>query len=320
MTARPALRVAAASLVATLLAAAFVVAVQLVRLHAYEAARDRATRVVTGVVVKDSGSDGGIRVRWSDGRHAHLQRFSVYATERYRTGRTFPVAYDPADPTPTGYPGDPHETSAEDDLAVPTGIAAVVAALVLLGWLGRGLLFRIAARRRAEDVAVEVTTGERVATAGTQATPGLTSWVAVPGAGPSGTRWQRVMWHPALDQCRGPVTARVHGLSDRGRRVVVELAGARLVPIGRLRRRPPRGVRLVPATAGRVSLADAFVLPPGGRPRVRWWWRGALIAVTGALAGLVLAALVGSLVAAPLFVVSLAVLAFDVWAWVAPDP
>jgi hypothetical protein len=105
--------------------------------------------VAEGVVVEDGlGSKADIRVRRTDrDGHEHVQRFGVYDTVRYLTGRTLAVAYDPADPAVRGFPADPEETVAEDDLEVPILLAGTGVLVVMLVWAVRALLFRHAAGR-----------------------------------------------------------------------------------------------------------------------------------------------------------------------------
>ena len=322
MTARPALRVALVGLGAAVVAAGLVAGAGVVRLRAYDAARDRATEIVSGEVVQDGiGDNGDIRVRWSDARRTHLQRFEIYDTDVYTEGTTFRVAYDPQDLTPRGFPADPEETAVQDDLVFPAVIVAAAAGVVLLVWLARWLAFVVAARRSSVGAVAEVCVGEPV-----RARSGLaaraTSWLRVPGPEPGTSRFQRVMWHPSLDLLVGPTWLEVSGL-DRGRgRVVAVLPdGARPVPVGRLRNRPPKTYRLTPALVARSSLRDLFVVPASGAPTARWWYPAAVLAAAGALVGAALGLLVGAgPVDALLFVPSIAALAVNIWALVSPDP
>ncbi len=67
---------------------------------------------------------------------------------------------------------------------------------------------------------------------------------------------------PVVDNLPGRVDTLVHGDISSGRRVVVEMAdGIRLVPVGRLRHRPPKRMILNGHADVRVSLADSFILP-----------------------------------------------------------
>jgi hypothetical protein len=321
VTGRPALRVALLGLGAAVVAAGLVAGTAVVRLRAYDAARDRATEIVSGEVVQDGiGDNGDIRVRWSDARHTHLQRFEIYDTDVYTEGRTFRVAYDPKDPTPRGFPADPEETAQQDDLVFPAVIVAGLAGVVLLVWVARWLAFVVTARRPAVGVVTEVCVGEPV-----QARSGLaartTSWLRVPGPEAGASRFQRVMWHPSLDLLVGPTWLEVRGLGRRGRVVAVLPDGARPVPVGRLRNRPPKTYRLTPALVARSSLRDLFVVPASGAPAARWWYPAAVLAAAGALVGAALGLLVGAgPIDALLFVPGGAALAANLWALVSPDP
>ncbi|MFE2579519.1 hypothetical protein [Streptomyces sp. NPDC059378] len=312
---------------------------------AYEHARDRATAKADGLIVEDGiGDDEDIRVRWTDtDGHAHVQRFGIYDTDRYTEGRHFEVVYDPAEADPQGFPADPDETAAEDDRWVPAVLGGAV--LVPLGviWLWRGLRFRLAARRPGRPMTATVRRGERLnlrnAFQNSNSTWLVLSVADSPGpadrpeqAAESGhpehaeptERWQRVMWHPALDELRddpAPVTVHARG----SRPAVVRLSdGTRLVPLGRLHREPPKNVFLDDHEVGRLDLRDAFVRPAGAelRPARAWWWPGAGIAALGTVLGVFGGFLMGggTLVAVVGFALFVPTLLTSVWALSAPQP
>lgn len=324
---RPALRVALLGVAVTLLGYALFAGWLGVHAHGYVTARDRATATASGVVVEDGiGDESDIRVRWSDAAgHVHVQRFGIYDTDRYVEGERFPVAYDPATSAPRGFPADPEETAAEDDLLVPVFLAGVVALSLLCVWAWRGLRFRLTTRRPGHAMTATVRTVERLVALAREAT---TTWLVLTGPDGEGgttTRWQRVMWHPALDDCSGPVPVTVRGYGRRRRPVVVELAdGTRLVPLGRLRDHRPAGELLDADEAVRPGPRDYFVLPAGAVPRpARPGWRpGALAAACGTGAGIVLAFLVaeGTPTSVVGFALALGTLSASVWALSAPQP
>lgn len=291
--------------------------------YAYAGARDRATATASGTVVEDGiGEDEDIRVRWTDraGR-THVQRFGIYDTGRYTEGRRFPVAYDPHAADPRGFPADPEETAAEDDLVVPLA-GAGLGALALTGvWAWRGVRFRLTARRPGRPMTAVVRAGERPQ--GWRAPE--TTWLALTDAG-GRTVWQRVMGHPALDDHdHEPVEVTVHGWADARRPVVVDLPdGTRLVPLGRLRRGAPSHELLDRPRSAGGGLRDAFVIPDGTVVRpARAWWRPVLLnagggAVVGVLMSLTLAE--GSLTGTVGFVLAMGTLLPSVWILSAPQP
>ncbi|KUO12061.1 hypothetical protein [Streptomyces sp. DSM 15324] len=285
------------------------------RADAYVDARDRATARTTGVVVEDGiGDDLDVRVRWTDGTgRTHVQRFGVYDTGRYAEGEDFPVAYDPAAGDPQGFPADPQETAEEDDLIVPVFLGAAVAVPLTLVWPWRGLRFRLAARRPGRPTTARVRTGTR--RAAWRASRG--TWLEL--TYPEGrTRWQRIMWHPALHEAPAELPLTVHGT---GRRTVAALPdGTRLVPLGRLRDHPPSGA-VLDDDAMRTDLRDAFVLPPGTAAAPPWH-EAASATGLGTLLGLVLGlvmtgpTLTGTLSS----VLACATLTGSVWLLSAPQP
>lgn len=269
------------------------------------------------MVVEDGiGDDLDIRVRWTDSAgDTHVQRFGIYDTDRYARGEHFPVAYDPTADDPRGFPADPSETAAEDDLLVPVFGGAAVALLLTLVWLWRGLRFRLLARRPARPMTARVRTGSRRAA---WRSPRAT-WLHL--TGPQGQgRFQRVMWHPALHDAPPGIPVSVHG-TDR-HAVTVLADGTRLVPVGRLRDHPPSGVLFDDDTA-RTDLRDAFVLPPDApvRPVPPWREAGTTTALATAL-GLTLGLVMTgpTLTGTVAFVLACTSLALSVWLLSGPQP
>ncbi|MBY8875873.1 hypothetical protein K7640_29000 [Micromonospora sp. PLK6-60] len=321
---RPALRVGLLALAATALAFAVIAGVLGWQAYRYAGAHERATAVAEGTVVEDGiGDVGDIRVRWVDeaGRE-HVQRFGIYDTDRYTTGEPFPVAYDPAEPAPRGFPVDPEETSEEDDLVMPIVLAGLGTVLFALAWTVRGLLFRRAARRPGRLMAASVLAGDRPD--GPPLTVGSTTWIVLADdRRRDPDRWQRVMWHPAVDSVRGTVPVTVHGDVSTNRRVVVELPGrVRLVPIGRLRHEPPKRVVLEDRADVGGGLDDFVILPAGASlPRARRWWsRAVLFALVGAALGGGWGILVVGGLAGPLAAAAGAALLVNVWALAGAEP
>ncbi|MFD9001281.1 hypothetical protein ACFV0T_09975 [Streptomyces sp. NPDC059582] len=329
----PALRVALLGIAVTVVGYALFAAWLAGHAHAYESARDRATATATGLIVEDGiGDDADIRVRWTDAvGHTRVQRFGVYDTERYAEGRHFRVAYDPVRADPRGFPADPDETVAEEDLEVPVVLGAIAVVPLCGIWVWRGVRFRWASRWQGRPMTAAVHCGRRTGSLWRSAE---TTWLALtPADGPERPdhpelsklpeRWQRVMWHPALaDLADGPVPVTVHA---RGKRpAVVRLPdGTRLVPLGRSRRKLPSGFD-IGDHAVRADLRNTFVLPVGAvlRPARPWWREGAVIAGLGAVFGVVLGFTAGggTLVAVVGFVLCLPPLFFSSWALSAPQP
>lgn len=323
---RPALRVALLAIAAAVIGFAVIASFLGWRAHRYTTVRHQASAVASGSIVEsDIGDSGDIRVRWADAAGSeHVQRFSIYNTDRYRRGTTFAVAYDLAHPTAPGFPGDPEETSAEDDLVVPIGIAGALTALLVLTWVLRGTLFRSTGRRPGLPMVAETMAGQRVD--GGLLSPGNSAWVALADPTEPGTptRWQRVMWHPVIDSTDGAVGVLVHGNERSRSRVVVQLPGdVRLVPIGRCRNRTPRRVHLDKRADVRTDLADSFILPAGTQapPSHQWWRRGLVFSLVGVVIGVVMGFLIGGGGVAVLpFVAGASAFLVNSWALAGTDP
>jgi hypothetical protein len=322
----PALRVALLGMAAAVLGYTLFAVWLGVHAYAYSSARDHATATAVGRVIEDGvGPDGDIRVRWTDraGRQ-HVQRFGAYDTDRYTKGRRFDVVYDPGQADPQGFPADPGETGAEDDLEVPIMLGGIAVAVYCGAWARRGRRFRRVGRLPGRPMTAVVLSGAgRI-----HAAPGST-WLALSEVDPAGPviRCQRVMWHPALDQVSGPVPVTVHGNPRKRRAVVAELPdGSRPVPFGRRRRRVPQRRMLEERSAVRADLRDAFILPAGAEPLPAsdrsWWRQGAVIGAVGAVIGILMALWVGgaTLVAAVGFTLAGATVGVSLWALSGPEP
>ncbi|NNN36257.1 hypothetical protein HLK59_39055 [Streptomyces sp. S3(2020)] len=292
--------------------------------HAYAHARERERTATTfgEVVERGLGADGDdVLVSWEDraGR-THLQRFPDRGDTAYTRQTLFLVAYDPTEDNPRGRPIDwrdiPKEDGYEDDLVRSVAFGGVVAAVLCGVWAHRGLRFLRAARRPGRPATALVRVGERGAPLGR----GLsTTWLVL--GEQQGPRWQRVMWHPALDELPDRAPVSVHG---RRTAVVVLPDGTQLVPLGRLRRSEPRHTTLEAPSTVRGDLRDSFVIPAGTviRP-TRPWWRPALpFTATGAVLGLALAYLNtdGTVVPVVAFTLAGATLLTAVWAPLALQP
>ncbi|MFD9393449.1 hypothetical protein ACFWBB_22800 [Streptomyces sp. NPDC060000] len=294
-------------------------------LHAqrYADARDRATSTAVGVVVENGiGDEDDVRVRWTDaGGRAHVQQFPTY-DDPYRNKAFFLVDYDPDDPTPKGFPAGGDETATEDDLIFPVVLGGVAALLPTSVWVWRGLRFRLGVRRPGLPMTGRVLYGRRPATAWRDP---MTTWLALTAPEGDARHWQRVMWHPVLDETSGEVEVSVHRAGDGSLRpaVVTLPDGTRLVPLGKLRRYRPMFMAFDDHEAVRGDLRDAFVLPADTVVRpARPWWRGAVTATSGTtlgvLAGFVLTG--GTVVASVAFAVCAGTLVTSVWVLSSPQP
>ncbi|WP_112469179.1 hypothetical protein [Streptomyces triticisoli] len=321
----PALRVALLGVTATLTGFALLAGWLGWHAYAYDKARDRATARVSGLIVEDGiGDEEDIRVRWTDrtGRE-HVQRFAIYDTDRYTKGRHFAVVHDPHQADPRGFPGDPEETAEEDDLLVPILLAGIVAAGLCSVWAWRGLRFRWAARRPGRPMTATVCRGRQARGAG-QLSESVWLTLTEPGREDGPVVRQRVMWHPALDDHTGPVEVTAHHKAGTRGALVARLPdGTRLVPLGRLRRRPPRRVVLDTYATVRSSLRDSFTPVDATALSARFWWRpaawmaGVGLVVGGLFGGFVVG---GSAVAAVGMALCLATLLTALWSLSAPEP
>jgi hypothetical protein len=283
-----------------------------VRLHH---AMDRATATADGIVTwVDPDDDTIFKVRWQDQQeHEHTLRFSVY--DSYAKGDDFTVAFDPAHPDRHAFAGDPEERVEADDFEVPMGIAAVVVLGFVAGWGYRGWRFRQVRTDRSAPATATLFSG--ASNDGSPLTLGRGLWVRL-----GDEHWQKVMWHPALqDFSNGPV--HVHGPLDGRRRVVVELPdGTLLVPTGRLRHRPPKRLELVRERQARIDDDEQWIFPPGTPvpPLRRWWRTPAVLGLVGAGVGAFAGVAEGGAVAAPAFAAGAAALAVNGWAMTSPAP
>lgn len=316
----PALRVALLGVTATLTGFALFAGWLGFHAYAHDRARDGATARATGVVVEDGlGGSEDVRVRWKDrtGRE-HVQRFEIYDTDRYAKGRRFPVAYDPDETDPRGFPGDPEETATEDDLSVPVLLAGVTTAGLCSVWARRGLRFRRAARRPSRPMTATVHCAQQ--------TLSETLWLRLVEAGASDRPavWQRIMWHPALDELRGPVEVSAHHRAGSRAAVVVRLPdGTRLVPLGRRRHVAPRRVSLDEYAVVRTTLKDSFTPVDAAALSARpWWWPCVQVAASGFVGGAAVGAFfIGeSLVASVGMALCAATLLAALWALSSPRP
>lgn len=315
MTRRPALRTGLVAVITTVAAFLIIGGYLGVQAHRYHQGQDRATAVATGLVVKDGiGGDGDIRVRWTDaGGRSHEQRFGIYDTDRYRKGAQFDVRYNPAHPSDRAYPADPDETSGEDNLTVPMGLAGLGAAGLLVTWAWRGLAFRLRSRSEGTPVEAVGLRGEHLG----GLVSGASCWLKL-----GDQAYQRVMWHPAFDAFReGPVLVR--GDVGRRHRVVIELpSGDLLVPIGRLRHKEPRRILLEPTRDAAIDRDELWVFPPGTPvpPARRWWRRPLAFGCVGALVGAGMSVLFGSVTGIPALAAGMAGVLVNSWALTGTEP
>jgi hypothetical protein len=249
------------------------------RLHDYNAERDRATASASGRVVETGiGEYDDIRVRWTDGEgRSRVSRFSVY--DDYSKGGTFKVAYDREHPGARVFPADADETSDLDDMWVSAYGPLLIPAVILLWWAVRLLRVRAARRRPSSYVRVEVfsSPNDKVEFL---AEPLRRMWVRSGGA--AAEQVQRVMWHPALEDLPRTPSARV---SHGGRSALVTFDdGTTLMPVGRLREALPDDA--VPYADLRESTAD-LVVGASGEFADPWTRAFGIIAAVGASAGAV---------------------------------
>ena len=266
----------------TVIASALSVGAFVLGLHVVQEEVARATQSVTGTVVEnDVGDNGDIRVSWRDSEEReHRQRFSVY--DEYDVGEPFVLRYDPHRPDDRAFPDDPYETDYEDGyyagaFGFPAFGFAFLVCLALRWWWWR----RALGRPGTSGVPAVVLEGHFNAA--------TTTWLRLSYEGSS--RWQMVMWDPALEAVEGPLDVTVHGDLDGRRRVVIELSdGTCLVSQGRLRHKQSGSYAYAPRATSGSDLASVLVVPHGATlPRAHPWWR------TAAWWGLIGAALGGAL-------------------------
>ncbi|WP_329335750.1 hypothetical protein OG866_17420 [Streptomyces sp. NBC_00663] len=321
---RPALRVALFGLTVTLvgyvLLGAWLAGNAYVRQRALD--HDRAhSELAVGVVLEDADGVGAeVRVRWSDeAGHTRVQRFApIDRTWAYPKDARFLVEFDPTEQNPTGHPYDWHEhrdgTPDTDGLVASAVVAGLVAVALCAAWARRGLAFRRAARRPGHPMTAEVRLGERAQTLPWRSANTL--WLVL-----DDRHWQRVMWHPALEDRPGRFPVTVHGTRTAA---VVLPDGTRLVPIRRLRHREPARTTFADLRTVRGDLRDSFIVPAGTlvRPAHVWWrqaWPAtAFGAVLGVAAGFLTAD--GTLLAVGGHTLAFATLSTSAWALSAPQP
>jgi hypothetical protein len=219
----------------------------------YYEADSRAVAEASGVVTRaglgDDKDEG--EVAWRDAAGApHLARSTFYHPDQWPAGEPFAVRYDPAKPGGQVFPArgfDGYvESSVSGDVALLVAVTLIYL-LMLAGWLVRGLLAWAAASGTVSYwLALPLDGVSQRAHSPTLAlVPKAMAETGDPeGQGygvvlPEGSRWQRVLWDPALDRMQPGevVTARIG--SGWARRAVVELPdGTRIWPAGRLRTRP----------------------------------------------------------------------------------
>ncbi|MEU6377599.1 hypothetical protein [Streptomyces sp. NPDC046909] len=298
--------------------------------YAHEHAREHTATTFGEIVERGVGTDGDdVLVRWEDkaGR-THTERFPDQGSAAYPRKTLFLVAYDPTEENPHGRPMDwrdlPDEDASEDedeDLLDATAFGGFVAAALCAAWVLRGLRFRVAAHRPGRPATALVRIGERRAGPLGQGLP--TTWLVldIDGEAAGGSRWQRVMWHPALDDLPDRVPVTVHG---HRRAVIVLPDGTRLVPLGRLRRAAPSHTPLEAPSTVRGDLRDAFVIPAGTvvRPAHSWWRPALPFTATGALLGTLAAFLNtgGTLTSVVACALAFSTLLTSAWALSAPQP
>ncbi|WP_018637690.1 DUF3592 domain-containing protein [Parafrankia elaeagni] len=288
---RPVLRVALLGISVALVGFTVIVSDTAWRTHRYDTARARATAVADGTVVEDRYYEHfDLRARWVDasGRE-HVQRFEV--DHRYRVGERFTVAYDPNDPSPRGFPADSGTDRDNDIPLLFLGYAAAVAVGVPLWWAIRGLRFRHAAEHPGRAMVAHPRVGKDTAGAGITHP---STWLILNDIGnPVPYGWQRVMWHPAVEQIPDRAEAIVRGRASESGPVgplAVELpGGVRLTPIGKVRREPPRRFRLTSRPGVRVDVGPGGSIvivreDPPPHPR-RWWRRTPRLVLVGTLLG-----------------------------------
>ncbi|NUR40746.1 MAG: hypothetical protein HOV73_11745, partial [Streptomyces sp.] len=284
---RPALRVALFGLTVTLagyaLLGAWLAGNAYARQRSFD--HDRAhSELAVGTVLEDADGVGAeVDVRWSDeAGHTRVQRFApIDRTWAYPKNARFLVEYDPTEKNPTGHPYDWHEdrdgTPDTDDLVGSAVAAGIVAAVLCAAWARRGMAFRLASRRPGRPMTAEVRLGERAQTFPWRSA--TTLWLVL-----DDRHWQRVMWHPALEDHPGRFPVTVHGTRTA---VAVLPDGTRPVPVGRLRHREPARTTFADLRTVRGDLRDSFVVPAGTlvRPAHAWWRQAWPATAFGAVLG-----------------------------------
>ncbi|MCK9931670.1 hypothetical protein MXD62_31790 [Frankia sp. Mgl5] len=288
---RPVLRAAVFGISVVLVGLAVTVGYAAWRAHRYDVARGRATVVVEGTVINDRFEKNfEIRVRWTgiDGR-TYAQWLEV--DTQYHVGEKFAVAYDPTDPSPQGFVAEPGVGHGGDESFLFLVYAGAAAVVVPLWWGTRGLRFSYAARQPDRPMVAHPRVGRYT----------QRGWINYPSTrlvlyelgSPVPYAWQRVMWHPGIEEIPEKAEVTVRGESSASGLVgalAVDLpGGVRLVPVGRVRRHPPKRIELRPRAGvnavlgpdGRI-VVDRDDPPPRPHP---WWRRGPRYLLVGVLLG-----------------------------------
>ncbi|MCK9904315.1 hypothetical protein MXD63_30245 [Frankia sp. Cpl3] len=206
-----------------------------------------------------------------------------------------------------------------------TADAGVAVIVVTLWWGVRGLRFRHSATRPGHAMVADARIGRRIERTGLAHPTTLLILCEIGNPVPYG--WQRVMWHPAVEEMPENVRVMVRGKpSEPGPAgpLVIELpGGVRLVPVGRVRRTPPKGYELTSRPSVHIELGS------DGRPVVlrddspllpRWWRRAPWLVLVGVLAGGALGFAVGGAVTVLPGSVLLAALFLDGWTLTGGEP
>lgn len=281
----------------------------------YETALGRATARSTGMVTDVSSADGTpqITVQWRDDAGAmHRSTFHLRSGDEYGTGDRFLIRYEPDDPSASFADAGESVSTAGSNARGAHTIGTVSLGLLVLLWLTRCVMWQHASRQPAVLGRATPLRGDSVGVIGS-------SWLILgPGTDTlrydvsmdleelpehDSVRFQRFMWHPALDALPPDAEVYIHGDTSRARRVHVQLPdGTALRPAGRLRRSPPRAVVLLPRSE-RPDRKRRALLPLG---------TVAFIAIAGAVLGRLddVAYVVPACVAGIL----------NAWAWTGGDP
>jgi len=321
-------------------ALALVAGIGSIRVLADNGVHARATAEVVGRVVDGYRSpDEEALVVWEDqDGNEQSTFFELDEPEQWAPGRPFRLRYDPTEGDAENkgpfLPAEEPENvvSAEAgahnadqaagwDYWWPSAVIGGVVFLVLLAWAARGWLNRTAAAGRSVPMRVVAVRGNTSA-AGTKDSVALlltspeaplepdelAELPALPRVVP-GARWQRVYWHPALEQLTPGQTVTARMKDGFGARAVIEPEPAvRLWPAGSLRAKAHRGIVY---TVQRPRSRPRYVEPL--RPPPAIWLVPIPAGIIGAARGHFLAD-------APLVILGLLVITTFLWAWFTPAP